>query len=75
MTNYLNAKNGLEILHDDGLTQILSGDEDPSVDGREADLGSIFLRHSDPINIYQKKGPIDTDWQIATSYGISPTTS
>jgi len=75
MTNYLNAKNGLEILHDDGLTQILSGDADPSELGLAADLGSIFLRHGGTFGIYQKKGPLDTDWQHATSSGGGTTVS
>lgn len=64
MTNYLNAKNGIEILHEDGLTQILSGIGDPSVLGVEADIGSVFLRSDSPSGLYNKIGPNNTDWEL-----------
>ncbi len=75
MTKYLNAKNGLEITNLDVITQILVGDEDPSIIGLEADLGSIFLRHDYPFGIYQKKDTSDTSWEIVTSSGGDTTAS
>jgi len=72
MTNYLNAKNGIEILHDDGLTQILTGIEDPSIFGKKADVGSIYLRTISGGGIYNKTTSLDTGWTlIASGIGTS----
>jgi len=72
MTKYLNAKNGIEILHSDGLTQIITGSSDPSLDGAEANVGSLFLRNDLGGGIYNKIGTQDTDWELQVS---SPNTS
>lgn len=62
VTKYLNAKNGIEIWHDDGITQILAGASDPTVAGIDADVGSIYI-HTVPSGvIYKKQGPTLTDW-------------
>lgn len=63
MTKYLNAKNGIEILHKDGQTQLLAGSHDPTIEGQEAEIGSIFLR-SDGGGVYSKTGPGLLDWSI-----------
>jgi len=68
-TSYLNAKHGIEILHEDGLTQILAGAGDPSLAGLVADLGSIFLRNDNGGGIYSKVGLLNTDWVSVTSSG------
>lgn len=68
VTNYLNAKNGIEIWHDTGIVQILAGAPDPSSVGAEASIGSIYLCSSVSGTIFKKSGSGDTDWsQIATS--------
>jgi hypothetical protein len=69
-TNYLNAKNGIEILHKDGLTQILAGDGDPSIFGLEASIGSIFLRSDNGGGIYTKISSDLYGW-IVTASGIN----
>ena len=63
MTKYLSAKNGIEILHGDGLTQVLAGPVTPSVDGIEASIGSLYLSTNASGTVYQKSGPNDTDWE------------
>lgn len=67
MTNYLNAKNGIEIWHSDGITQILAGDGDPAVVGQEASIGSIFLRSDNGGGIYTKTDSINTGWTLTAS--------
>ena len=62
VTKYLNAKNGIEIWHDDKVIQILSGSDDPSVTGLLADIGSLFLKNSIPVATYIKQGVGDIDW-------------
>lgn len=72
MTSYLNAKYGIEILHDDGITQILAGNIVPSEVGREADIGSVFLCGCVEGGVYRKFGTLDTDWLLVgdiPSYG------
>lgn len=69
-TKYLNIKNGIEILHTSGLTQILAGDFDPSVIGLEASIGSLYLCDSDVSTLYTKTGLAATDWT-----SIEPTAS
>ncbi len=73
MTNYLNAKNGIEIWHTDGITQILSGAENPSIVGLSADIGSLFLKNSVPVATYVKYGEGATNWYELSigSSGIS----
>ncbi|RLA02977.1 MAG: hypothetical protein DRQ47_05980, partial [Gammaproteobacteria bacterium] len=66
-TRYLNAKNGIEILHEDGLTQILAGAQDPSIVGRTASIGSIFLRSDNGGGMYTKIGVSDTEWLLTSS--------
>lgn len=73
MTNYLNAKNGIEILHKDGLTQLLAGSGDPSVVGQVASIGSIFLRSDNGGGIYNKIGLNDNDWVLSTVSGTNDT--
>lgn len=73
-TNYLNAKNGIEILHEDGLTQLLAGDGDPSVFGLEASVGSIFLRSDNGGGIYTKIDTTTTGWSVV-SLGTGETTA
>jgi hypothetical protein len=63
-TKYLKAKNGIEILHEDGVTQILSGNGDPSVIGVEAGIGSIFLRSDSEGKTYNKTGTSSTSWEL-----------
>jgi len=67
MTKYLNARHGIEILHKDGLTQILAGNGDPSTIGREASIGSVFLRSDNGGGLYTKIGVSDTDWLLTSS--------
>jgi hypothetical protein len=43
-------------LHEDRVTQILSGNGDPSVIGVEAGTGSIFLRSDSEGKTYNKNG-------------------
>ncbi len=71
MTNYLNAKNGIEILHKDGQTQLLAGAGSPAVIGQEASIGSIFLRCDNGGGIYSKVASPDTGW-VLTASGTSP---
>lgn len=66
-TNYLVAKNGIEILHKDGLTQILAGNNDPSIVGVAASIGSLFLRSDNGGGIYAKIGDNITDWILTSS--------
>ena len=61
-TNYLNTKNGIEILHDSGTTQIIAGDVDPITIGVTANVGSLYLHING--NHYKKTGPNDTNWVI-----------
>ena len=61
-TNYLNAKNGIEILHQTGQTQILAGSVDPTFVGIEASIGSIYLYSSISGTIYKKTGISSTSW-------------
>lgn len=61
-TKYLNIKNGIEILHASGLTQILAGDFDPSDSGLDASIGSLYLRSSGISTLYTKIGLANTDW-------------
>jgi len=75
MTNYLNAKNGIEILHDDGLTQFLAGAGDPSVSGQVAGIGSIFLRCDNGGGIYNKINNTDIGWILIPTSTSSGTTS
>jgi len=67
MTKYLNVKNGIEILHLDGLTQILAGSQDPSIVGKFASIGSIFLRSDNGGGIYTKIGANNTEWLLTSS--------
>ena len=67
MTNYLNVKHGIEILHSDGLTQILAGTGDPSISGLEASIGSIFLRSDNGGGIYTKISNDDNGWVLTVS--------
>ena len=73
MTNYLNAKNGIEIWHDGGITQILAGAENPSIAGLSADTGALFLKNSVPVATYVKYGEGATNWYELSigSSGIS----
>lgn len=64
MTKYLNAKNGIEILHKDGQTQLLAGAGDPSEIGVSAETGSLFLRNDSAGGVYQKTGNGDKDWDL-----------
>lgn len=61
-TKYLNAKNGIEIWHNDGITQLLAGVDDPSVVGKVAEIGSIYMSSSTSGTIYKKSGTSDFDW-------------
>jgi len=67
MTKYLNARHGIEISHKDGLTQLLAGNGDPSILGRAASIGSIFLRSDNGGGIYSKIGSNDMDWVVTSS--------
>jgi hypothetical protein len=71
-TKYLNAKHGIEIWHDDGITQIIAGNGDPAEVGREASRGSVYLRSDNGGGIYTKIGDGDYDWQL-TSVDINAT--
>ncbi len=62
MTNYLNAKNGVEILHSSGTTQILAGAGIPDNTGVEATVGSIYMCTSSSGTIYKKTGAGIYDW-------------
>lgn len=62
MTRYLNAKNGIEILHDSGVTQILAGEHPPNEVGVDAHLGSIYMCSCTSGTIYKKSGLSDFDW-------------
>ena len=70
MTKYLNAKNGIEIWHDAGITQILAGTYDPSVIGLDADIGAIYICTVPSGILYKKQGSGITDWS-----GISSSTT
>ncbi len=59
-TRYLKARHGIEILHDDGKTQILSGVIVPSEAGVPANVGSIYLCTNGKH--YKKTGTNDTHW-------------
>jgi hypothetical protein len=67
-TRYLNAKNGIEILHSEGTTQILAGNINPTTSGVDANVGSIYLNTTGLSFI--KVGELDTDWEI-TSQSIT----
>lgn len=73
-TRYLNAKNGIEILHDGGTTQILAGELDPISAAVEANVGSIYLCSGVSGTIYKKfnsqpDGWIpDYDFQLLKTY-------
>ncbi len=56
--------NGLRIENSDGRADLLFGVSDPSVTGKSAPEGSLYLR-SDGIS-YKKIGPLDTDWEKST---------
>jgi hypothetical protein len=70
MTKYMSARHGIEIWHDDGITQLLAGAGDPSVVGQVADIGAIYLCSTVSGALYSKSGPGDTDWLI-NSYSSS----
>lgn len=62
ITNYLNAKNGIEILFYDGDVQLLAGISDPSTVGVEASIGSIYMCSSTSGTIYKKADVGNYDW-------------
>lgn len=71
-TRYLNVKNGIEILHSNGLTQILAGDIDPSSgDGLFAEIGSIFLSSYENGTIYSKSTSANTGWTAVNSSALT----
>lgn len=50
---------------------VLTGVEDPQVDGVRADIGSLFLRSNG--SIYAKMGPLNTDWTlVGLEGGVAP---
>lgn len=61
-TKYLNAKNGIEIWHDDGITQILAGSSNPSITGFDADIGALYIHTISSGILYKKQGVGLTDW-------------
>jgi len=67
VTKYLNIKNGIELLHDDGTTQILAGAFDPSGIGMAATVGSLFLKGQPDGGLYFKCGIGVTDWLLVSS--------
>lgn len=75
VTKYLNAKNGIEIWHDDGITQILAGASNPAAVGIDADVGSIYIHTIPAGTIYKKQGTGLTDWEdvLLTISGSSNT--
>ena len=62
MSNYLNARHGIEIWHYDGKTQIIGGAVDPTVEGVEANIGSLYL-HTNGSH-YKKIGSNNTEWVL-----------
>ena len=62
ITNYLNAKNGIEILFSDGEIQLLAGTSDPSIVGQDASIGSIYMCSCTSGTIYKKSGLSEYDW-------------
>jgi len=66
-TNYLNAKNGIEILHKNGTTQIIAGGFDPSVIGLDAEIGSIFLCSTVSGGLYNKVTTDQLGWVLTAS--------
>lgn len=61
-TNYLNAKNGIEILFGCGQIQLLAGTYDPSSVGIEAAVGSLYMCSCTSGTIYKKAGTGVYDW-------------
>jgi hypothetical protein len=61
-TRYLNARHGIEIIHNDGKIQILSGSIIPTQIGVVADIGSIYLCTNGKH--YVKTGSNNTDWKL-----------
>lgn len=58
------VENGVRIETDDGNADLLFGVSDPSVVGKTAPEGSLYLR-SDGVS-YKKTGPLDVDWEKAS---------
>lgn len=58
------VENGVRIETDDGNADLLFGVSDPSVVGKMAPEGSLYLR-SDGVS-YKKTGPLDVDWEKAS---------
>jgi len=73
VTKYLNAKHGIEILYDDGVTQILTGKYIPSSIGIAAEIGSLFLYGGPGAGLYNKIGDLDTDWNPVIASTVSGT--
>lgn len=58
------VENGVRIETSDGTADLLYGVGDPSVTGKEAPEGSLYLR-SNGVS-YKKTGPLSTDWEKAS---------
>ncbi len=58
------VEKGVRIETDDGNADLLFGVSDPSVVGKMAPEGSLYLR-SDGVS-YKKTGPLDVDWEKAS---------
>lgn len=67
MTKYLNAKHGIEIETEGITVQLLVGTGDPSVNGNNASVGSIYLRGDYPGGTYLKYGESNLDWALQVS--------
>lgn len=58
------VEEGIKIIDNDGEAAIVFGSEDPSVAGRAAPEGSLYLRTNGVS--FKKVGPLDTDWESAS---------
>jgi len=58
------VENGVRIETSDGTADLLYGVSDPSISGKEAPEGSLYLR-SNGVS-YKKTGPGDYDWEKAS---------
>lgn len=58
------VENGVRIETEDGVGDLLFGASDPSIVGKTAPEGSLYLK-SDGVS-YKKTGPDDTDWEKAS---------
>jgi len=65
---------GIVIPDQDNLNDnatFLSGKDDPQIIGIRANIGSIYIKRSDPIAIYKKNGTSNFDW-VELGQGSSP---